>query len=433
MSEPIYNLLPLESWRAIMQFHPWHFWSIADSTSLSTAANGCDTLVRQHAWQNSDAASRDDVARAIAAAENIMADQLGFWPAPVYLSQTRPWPPNSDAWGRWWNVQLDTGQIQAAGVETRTSIANATAVTYTDTDGDGYMDTFTIGPVATTVTDPKEIALYFATADRFSAGEVSADVGERWRIAPVVVTISGGNVTVRGSAWQLIKPVTYEGVTNAGANGLAPATTLVTPAHYATTVDLYRRWTDPNGTTAATSQGVIIWETRPRYGCNCDNASISSGFAGSIFDPAAVATATARVGIRDAENGVVSLGEATFDSTTGLWSSLNWAICDVPDRALVRVLAGWPLDADGQMARIYQTVVARLAAAELARPICGCTDANRELYRWQFDVARSGGANDEVYGAISQEDLNNPFGTRRGHIAAWKFVSNRLRVQGFLP
>lgn len=433
MTEPITNLLPLESWRQIMQFHPWHFWGIADSTSLSTAANGCDTLVRQYTWQNSDAASRTDLARAIATAENLMADQLGFWPAPVYLSETHSWPAQSDAWGRWWNIQLDNGQVQAVGVETLTSIALATAVTYTDTDGDGYMDTFTIGPVATTVTDVKEIALYFATADRFTAGDVSADVGERWRVAPVVVTISGGFVTVRGPAWLLIKPITYEGIANVGANGLAPATNPgMLPAHYVTTVDLYRRWTNPDGTSATNSQGVIIWETRPAWGCNCD-AVPPATIQGSIYDPAATATATARVGIRDAENGVVSLGEATFDSASGLWSSLNWTICDTPDRALVRYLSGWPLAADGQMARIYQTVVARLAAAELARPICGCVDANRELARWQFDVARSAGGNDEIYGAVSQDDLNNPFGTRRGHIAAWKFVSNRLRVQGFLP
>lgn len=423
--------LPLENWRQIMQFHPWHFWSIADSSLLSTTGDGCDTLVRQHAWQNSDAASRDDLQSAIVRAENTIASHLGFWPAPVYLSETHPWPPWSDVLGRWWNMQLDTGQIQAAGVETLTAISTGAAVVYTDVDGDGYMDTFTVGPIATTVTDVKEIALYFATADRFAMGDISAAVGERWRIAPISVTISGGFVTVKGAAWLLVKPITYEGVTNAGANGLAPATTLTTPAHFATTVDLYRRWTDPNGTTQTTSQGAIIWETRPAWGCHCD--APQTAFSGSIYDPAAVAVALARVGIRDAENGVVSLGEATFDSTTGVWSSLNWTICDTPDRAIVRVLAGWPLDSDGQMARIYQTVVARLAAAELARPICGCTDANRELSRWQLDVARSGGANDEIYGAISQDDLNNPLGTRRGHIAAWRFIRDRARAVGFLP
>jgi hypothetical protein len=435
MTEPLDNTLPLETWRQIMQVHPWWFWGIADASLLSTSADGCSSLTRQYAWQNSDAASRSELAKAIATAENILAEHLGYWPAPVYLSETKAWPSNSGAWGRWWNVQLTNGYIQAIGVEAHTLISAATAVTYTDTDGDGYMDTFTVGPIATTVTDPNEIALYFATADRFSAGDVSSDVGERWRIAPLVVTLSGGNVMVRGPAWLLIKPITYEGVTNVGANGLSPALATGVPTHYATTVDLYRRWTNPDGTTNTTSQGAIVWETRPCHGwyCCCDGCSAASqAFSGSPFDPAATAVALARVGIRDALNGIVSLGEAAFDTTSGVWSSLDWTVCDVPDRVVVRTLAGYPLGADSQMARIYQTVVARLAAAELARPICGCADANRELYRWQFDVARTGGANDEIYGAISAADLDNPIGTRRGHIAAWRFIRDRLHVRGFL-
>lgn len=429
------NLLPLENWRQIMQFHPWWFWGIADASLLANTGIECSPLVRQYAWQNSDAASRTELSAAIATAERTMAEHLGFWPAPTYLSETHPWPANSDAWGRWWNIQLNTGHLQASGIEALTAISTAAAVTYSDTDSDGYLDTFTVGPIATTVTDVDEIALYFAAIDRFTAGDVSSAVGNRWRIAPLVITISGGNVTIRGPAWLLIKPVTYEGVTNIGANGLAPATTLTTPAHYATTVDVYRRYTNMDGTTTATSQGAIVWETRPCHGwwCCCGGCSTSNNaFSGSPYDPAATAVALARVGIRDAENGIVGLGEASFDASTNTWSSLDWTVCDIPDRAVVRVLAGWPLDNDGQMARTYQTVVARLAAAELARPICGCADANRELYRWQFDLARSGGANDEIYGAISQDDLNNPLGTRRGHIAAWRFIRQRQNVRGFL-
>ncbi len=80
----------------------------------------------------------------------------------------------------------------------------------------------------------------------------------------------------------------------------------------------------------------------------------------------------------------------------------------------------------------FRTVVARLAAAELARPICGCEDASRELFRWQFDLARSSGSGDEQYGAVSAADLDNPLGTRRGHVAAWRFIRQRQRYQGFL-
>jgi len=82
------------------------------------------------------------------------------------------------------------------------------------------------------------------------------------------------------------------------------------------------------------------------------------------------------------------------------------------------------------MDRKFQVAVARMAAAELARPICACDEANRELYRWQFDLARTGGANDESYGAVSATDLDNPFGTRRGHVYAWRMIKEIRNLVG---
>lgn len=424
------NLLPLETFRDIFGFHPAHFWGVAGTGDLAVTTN-CDTLVRQYPWQNSDAASRSDIVRAIEIAEARLHDYLGYWPAPTYVTETHPWPAGAAAWGRWWNIQLDNGYVQAAGVETLTAIQANTAVVYSDSDGDGIDDLFTLGPVATTVTDVTQIAVYISAADRFANAIDSTDAGPRWRVQPVQVTISGGNVTIRGPKWLCVKPIKYEGIANVGANGLDPAMA----ANFVTTLDIYRRWTSPDGTTTETSQGVIEWETRPCHGwwCSCDTCSSlsSTAFAGSPYDPAATARAVARVGIRDAEHGIVSLGEATYDSTTGVWSSLSWTVCDTPDRASVRVLAGYPLSRDGQMDRTWQVIVARLAAAELARPICGCADANRELYRWQFDVARTG-ASDEVFGAISPEDLRNPLGTRRGHIYAWRAIQHPEQLRGFL-
>lgn len=425
------NLLPLENWRQILQFHPFHFWGLADSTLLKSY-EGCSPLTRQYGWQNSDAASRTEIAAAIATAEERLFDKLGFWPAPAFIRETVLYPWQGQAWGRWGSVQLSAQHVQAIGVETWTAISAAAAVIYTDVDGDGYMDTFTVGPVATTVTDPDEIALYFAAADRFDGPDFSTDVGEHWRIAPVRVSLSGGNVTIKGPAWLLVKPVTYEGVTNIGANGLAPATTVSTPAHFATTVDIYRHYADPTGTTAATAAATLIWETRPCHGawCCCDGCT-NTTTQGSVNDPSGVATALARVGLRDPVHGIVSIGEATYNTTTGLWEASCCGSCDMPDRATIAYQAGIPLDSRSQMDPYWQTIVARFAAAELARPVCGCDDSNRELARWQLDLARTG-ASDELYGAISQEDLNNPWGTRRGQVFAWRAVQNSLQLRGFL-
>jgi hypothetical protein len=143
-----------------------------------------------------------------------------------------------------------------------------------------------------------------------------------------------------------------------------------------------------------------------------------------------VAQGVARVGIRDKKLGLLTPAEASYDTTTGIWSSLDWTVCTQPDRVTLRYLAGFPLAADGIMAEPYRTVVARLAAAELSRTICSCDIANRELYRWQFDVSQTA-RGDELFG-VSSENLNNPLGTRRGHIQAWKFIMDQQQVTGIL-
>ncbi len=71
------------------------------------------------------------------------------------------------------------------------------------------------------------------------------------------------------------------------------------------------------------------------------------------------------------------------------------------------------------------------AAAELARPICACDSANKELYRWQFDLATATSEAEQYQ--LDLTDLANPIGTRRGHVAAWKQIARSEVVQGFIP
>lgn len=436
-------LLPIDTWRAIMQYHPWFFWGMADGQRLRVTS-ACNGLVTEYGWQSTDAASRNDIRTAIENAEALIRDQLGYSVAPRYTTAEVPWPRYLDASltrvapigadGRWLSVQLPEGYVQAAGVEQLTAISLAAAVTYSDQDGDGYKETFTVGPVATTITDPAQIAAYVPAAARFNGPDFSSDVGARWRIEPVNISISGGFVTITGARWLLIPPLTYQGLIGIGT-GLDPD-----PSNAATalqTLDIYQRTTNQAGILTTDSQATIVWDTHPAWGggwwCCCSNCTGVSPYSGSPFDPAAIAQATGRVALLNAQMGIVSAPESVYNASTGIWSSFNWSVCAAPDRVIVRTLSGYPLASDGQMDRKWAVAVARLAAAELARPICACDEANRELYRWQFDLARTGGAADEAYGAISAEDLNNPFGTRRGHVYAWKVVSDLRQMRGMLP
>lgn len=416
------NILPLYTFFETISYHPFHAFGIGGTGALRPTSE-CNDIVKRYAWQATAAAGHRDVEQAIERAETKLRSYLGFSVAPHYVVETLPWRGGFAFDGRWPTIQATEGEVRAVGVETLASISTGAAVTYTDADGDGIDDTFTVS-AATSVTDASQIAVYFSTGDRFSGWGATTALSPRWRLLPVQVTISGGVVTVRGPRQLCVRPVLYEGVVNVGDSGLAPDVS----ANFVTTLDIYQRYTGIDGTTVTTSQGVLTWETRPCHGwwCCCDVCT------GSSTDPASVAQAVARVGVHDARTGLLTPAEATYDAASGVWSSSAFC-CEAPDRVTLRYLAGYPLGSDGQMQEPYRSAVAKLAAAELSEQLCACKTANRELWRWQFDLARSSGANDEAYGAVSPEDLSNPFGTRRGQVAAWQAVKNQRLLPGLAP
>jgi hypothetical protein len=422
---PITTALSLDTWRRTFGFHPWHFFGMADADVIPVTPQ-CPTVVKQYAWQNTDAAGREDILNAIASAEQKLLDYLRYRPGAMYSEATLPWPQPgdhrlarwgySDPQGRWMNVPLPEAMLQGLGVEARTLLGTP-AITYSDPNSTG-INTLATVTVATTVTDPDEIAVYFQASDRLNGDPVS----EQYRIRPVRTSISGGTATIRIPAYLLVRPINYETISpTANDIDLDPATVGV----LAVNLEVYRYYTDPDGNTVATSQGVITWETRPCHGWWCCCNGCSGASAGSPFDPNATATAIARVGIRNAERGVVLPAASVYDATSATWAASP--SCQEPDRVTVRYLAGVPL-VNGDMDSKWATVVARLAAAELARPICACQEANRELYRWQFDAAIQSEV--ESY-QVSPEDLLCPWGTRRGHIQAWRFVQRKESVRAF--
>lgn len=428
------NILPLESWRKAMGYHPWHFWGLKDDEKLKVLS-ACNTIVTEHAWQKADALSREAIRQGIMSAEGQLREYLGFSVGRVFVEETLRFPKPRhygheflqpiDGDGRWLALRTSEGFLRNIGQETYSLLSANATVTLSDADGDGINDTFTVTVSGVTGTID-QIGVYFGSSDRLD-GE---PVGEKYRIAPVSMKLASGTLTIKGRAYLLVKPINYQGV--ATSSGLNPATDGV----LATTVDVYRRYANPTGTTTDDAQAVLIWETEPYPAwASCDG---SLSYSDGNTDPAAVAYAVARAQIRDARLGKVAIGEATYDATTGQWTAVRWGACRQPDRVILRYEAGAKLDAldnTHQLSRIagdWDRVVARFACAEMPRRTFGCQDATMEIYRWQFDTARSAGANDEQY-RIGESDLNNPFGTAAGAIYAWNKVKNLAVTQAFLP
>lgn len=409
----------------IIGYNPWHAWGITADVGAAKITSACNTAIQKYPWLNADAAGRVDVEAAIIRAEQIFFDHARFWPAPKYVVKSNiQWPRYPDVrldnWGyagsdgRWISVNVGESYIQKIGVETRTLIEAARPLTYSDRDNDTIDETFTF-TVATTVTDPSELAIYFSLADRWD----NPAVGEEYRVRPLHVTISGGVATITGKRWIVVRPVLYEGVSpEDGINALDNA-------NFATTLDVYRLFIDPTGITVDTAQAELIYETSPwpYYACACNSSTNS-------YDPAALASATGRAGIRDSLLGEVSIGRSVYNATSGLWGSpaCGGGCSGIPDRLTIRYQAGYPLDSSYRMDDRVKRTIAKLAAAELPQRLCACDSANRAWYHWQFDLARTEGGGDESYGAISPEDLNNPLGSKRGQVMAWKEIVNGARV-----
>ena len=387
------NMLPLETWRSIFGVAPLSLWGLGGAGAPVTSK--CNSYVHEYAWQETQFVGRHEIRQAIETAETRLREYLGYSVAPHYVSEVVAW--------HYPNVQLGEGYVQAIGVEELTLIGTP-ALVFSDQDGDGIEDTFT-ATVATAETDTEFLAAFFTVADRVDTNDEDPN---RWKIAPVTITISGGNATITGRKWLLVRPILYEGYSITDALNYADA------AVFVTSIAVYSRHT-------VSPQATLAWNSRPYPAC-CSTTT----------DPAGVATAQARVAIQDARYGIVRPAEAVYDADSASWHGVAWSGCHAPDRVTVNYYAGVPL-INGQMERRWQTIVARLAAAEVGRPICCDATANRELHHWQFDVSRTGGANDESYGAVSPEDLSNPFGTRRGHIYAWKAVKHLRDLRGFLP
>lgn len=417
------TLLSLEQFRRIVKMHPYHFWQLSNNSA--PLVNVCDDLLFEEDWQDADAISRASIRQAIDVAERKLRDELGYDVAPRYQVSTVDWPRrvNQTEWrgGDWSaidrsiSVTLPYKQVRSVGALTRTSIGDA-AVTLSDTNNDGLYDTFT-ATIATSVTDTSQIAAFFTSADRW---DELAPL-DSWKIQPVTVSISGGQATIRGNAWQLVRPVLYADYSDPRQYYDPDDETI-----YAESLTIYREYINPNGDTVDDAQATLIWETSP-WPLWC--LSSASPYSPNASDPAGQGKAVARVGIRDAANGIVIPGQSVYDSTADQWLRANWSTGFEPDRAEVRYLAGLPL-VNGQMDRTWQEFVTYMALAELEGPICACESVRKRLHYWQFDLARTSGANDEAY-AISTADLDNPFGTRRGHIHVWRRVKDNAQLTGY--
>ena len=397
--------LPLDQWARIMGLHPFHFNQVQIAALANTI---CEQAWFTHEWQDSDRVGRDAIAEAIAMAEANMEQQLNFrlapsWERDEWRPTVRPIRPEfvnlsaTNVRGFRGSVQGAWGNAIAGGIEAKTLIAASAAIVWSNTTGvlddTAYKEPGTV--TVNTAVDPCEIALYYPGKSGDSA----------WEIRPINAVVVAGVATITFRRELAVLETLMEEHDPGVLDGLVDG-------NFLTTVDVYRHWNDPQ------TQATLVWEPLPTCGCGettCHQCSQSVQTA-CLFTRG------------DPRLSIFAFNPGTWDATANGFTQAEFIIPRSPDVVRLYYYAGLrnkaAACANKEMDPAWARAVAYYAASLLDRPACDCAASKAIIDRWAQDLAFESGADESGSYRLSEGDLDNPLGTRRGAIYAWKRISN---------
>lgn len=404
------TLLSLDRFAAITGLSPVHFAGATAGTRFPLTTH-CNDVWAQHTWQSpAQLVSREEVAYEIAKAEEDIKNILGYSPAPTWeWDEQHAFPggiPRHPA-----RFVLNYGKLIAPGVRGATQIVAGAVVVYTDADGDGWAELATV-TVPTTVTDKREIKLFFAGNEGLPEFEIRP-------LKNVVINAEAGTATITANSWLFIDPALWEAYPDSEENDVIDISTV---ANYVTTVDVYRIFNDESahgvtmllskaGSLAAGFCSFCGWGTC----ANCGNTSQGGTFS-----------------IWNRESSFVIPYPATY--TDGVWRSAAYADCGMPRLAAFqyyagqqdrRYLQGTTLD---PLSNFWADTIAWMAAARLTRGVCGCDNVRQRFFEIQRDLTQN--TQDVGFIRVEKMDIfNSAFGTRVGEVRAWQAVTRLVSDQ----
>lgn len=373
------TLMALDQWAEVMGFNPWEFNQIGLGVPFGRDRQ-CPTVWYQYSWQK-QFLSRTEIALAISKAEEALAELLNFYPAynpdtEWQMSYPNDWRLSMRSGltprGQYKPVSLRWKHLDQLGTRTLALIAADQTVTFSDADGDGVEDTFTL-TVATEIS-ADEIEVYYPAAIRHV-------LDDTWRIRPLQITqnSAGTEITIVGAKYLLVDPINYEKP--------APEKLNATDASiFFTEIDVYRSYID------SSNIGTVEYDARV-------------GFTGDR-----TFTLT--------EGRVVNNRLAVIRPKVGLYT---YGAVD-PDRVTICYASG-PRMRQGKVPQPFASMIAYLATHYLPALACGCDRADQILYFWRSSPADS----EQAERPMTSEEINeNPLGATRGAIYAYQMVQTKL-------
>lgn len=386
-------------------YHPWYAAQVGTNVPARTNPL-CSDVVYQYFWQSSDALSREHFAQAIRQAEEMIAGVIGYETAPRFIvDEPVQYPQSYDrtAWGSFYQpngklkaIKLKNGEVHSIGVESLTVVDAGAAVVYSDEDGDGIDETFTVTATVAAGTLADDVALFFVSADRGQLQLLDCE------IRPLTVSISGTTATITGHRSLMVIPL-QQIVPSPSSLDITLAT------GFATTVDVYIRTVDPS------DAGTLIWE-------NIVPGIYYAYYGSTCTPPCQVQITTACFGVRDKPGGWVVPRPASYDDDTAQFQGICGAQWRSPDRVTVNYRAGKARQDNGWVDDRLARATTLLAAALLPRKSCGCEGTQQYIHE-----LRNLPIDDQGRLQVSQSDMDRAsiyFGsTFKGAVEAAKLIA----------
>lgn len=400
------TLLHLEQFREDIGYHPYHFWQQANLAA--NTLSGCNSLVKEYAWLQTDSAGRADLRRAIEFSEQTLADWLHYFPAPNYVEEeiylgclqhdqryayVSPWRPLE--------LRLRYGYVSKIGTGAWVIRDNGTHnFAYSDANGDSVKDLAKITFNLSDFTYSNLNDLRLAAHPDFILSNAPYSAGD-WLLPPappIQDKVTPSIYYFQIPSWAAIRPSKYEGLQN--FNGFDPGSS---------SIDV-KGALDPNL--------AANFQTYPNI---VEFVYSNPNKVTLVYDQEGTETSvTLGASISDKQNGFIKVTPPV--ECGNVWPCTCQA---APNSRRIKVNY-----LSGQEIKNWHLIITRLALAEKQRRICACDAANKEVWRWSTDMARDGGITEAQF-KLSTEDLENPFGTNAGQIYAWKQVKNKRLIRAY--
>lgn len=295
---------------------------------------------------------REDVADYLREAQDMIEGVAGYPLSPTWIS---------DEYHNYISPVISKfGTVIAVGIQAEEDISLCEPLFLTS-PSTGIIDPVVIGPLATTITDPGEIHLFYP--------------GKSQEIIPLSVEISGGNLTIKIPRCRL---VSYNLQDNP-PSGLEYSD----DNNFETCVDVKRIYTDPSVQAVILAKDICCGHTP------CNDTEY-----------------TACEHLSKPELGIMDIRVATYSN--GVWSNTDcFARCDVPYSIKLNYFAGLTI-----LTKQAESAIIRLAHSLMPDAPCGCDSAKR---LWSRD------RNEPT--VLTAERLNCPFGLNDGAWVAWRFAN----------